>query len=253
MRKTLPAAGDRGAFLIYEKRTYRKLVKSEDLKHFEVKVKETDLLISADKELRTETEALVKKYRQELENYIQLDPFFQHTFSPYKPPRSAPRIAKAMAEAGRICGVGPMAAVAGALAEFVGKDLLKYGKEVIIENGGDIFLKTAQPRRIAVFAGKSPFSQRVTLEIDPADTPLGVCTSSGTVGPSFSFGLADAVTVISRAACLADAAATAIGNLVSKKADILKGLELAQRLKGIKGVIIIKDDEMGIWGKIKLV
>jgi ApbE superfamily uncharacterized protein (UPF0280 family) len=145
-----------------------------------------------------------------------------------------------------------MAAVAGAIAQFVGAELSAYSPEVIVENGGDIFLKSDSDRVVAIYAGQSPFSGKLGLEIKGKDTPLGVCTSSGTVGHSISFGRADAVTVIARSATLADAAATAIGNLISQPDDIPKGIEFARVNPELLGVLIIKDDKIGVWGRIKI-
>ena len=146
-----------------------------------------------------------------------------------------------------------MAAVAGAIAEAVGKDLLAYTPEVIVENGGDIFMKISQPRLVGVYAGESPFTGRIALEISPGEIPLGVCTSSGTVGHSLSFGAADAVVVLSHSTALADAAATAIGNRVRTADDIDVAIEQAQAIAGMVGVVIIKDDRIGMWGDVKLV
>lgn len=146
-----------------------------------------------------------------------------------------------------------MAAVAGAYAETVGRELVKASREVIVENGGDIFLASRKKRRVGVFAGASPFSGKLAVEIEPTRTPLGICTSSGTVGPSLSFGRADAAMIVAVSAALADAAASAAGNAVVTVADIPKGIDAVCGLKGIHGVLIIKDDKMGAWGDIKLV
>jgi hypothetical protein len=147
-----------------------------------------------------------------------------------------------------------MAAVAGAFAEFVGRDLLKYSTEIIVENGGDIFLKTTKSRLVGVYAGEdSPLTGKVALKIEPADTPLGICTSSGTVGHSLSFGKSDAVIVLSPSAALADAAATAIGNLVKTETDIQKALDYARGVTGLVGAAVIINDKMGVWGKINLI
>jgi ApbE superfamily uncharacterized protein (UPF0280 family) len=146
-----------------------------------------------------------------------------------------------------------MAAVAGAIAEAVGKDLLAHTPEVIVENGGDIFMKILRPRLVGVFAGESPFTGKIALEINPEETPLGVCTSSGTVGHSLSLGAADAVIVLSRSTALADAAATAIGNRVGDADDIDVAIEQAQAIDGLAGVVVIKGDKMGMWGSVKLV
>jgi ApbE superfamily uncharacterized protein (UPF0280 family) len=148
--------------------------------------------------------------------------------------------------------VGPMATVAGAIAEFLGRDLLKKGyKEVIVENGGDIFLKTAKTRLIGIYAGKSKLWNRLKLKIKPKDTPLGICTSSGTIGHSLSFGSADSVVILSRNASLADAVATATANRVNSKEDFQKSLNFARSIKGICAVVIILGNNLISWGKIE--
>ena len=145
-----------------------------------------------------------------------------------------------------------MAAVAGAIAEFVGRELLSYSPEIIVENGGDIYLKSLSNRLIGIYAGSSPFTGKIGLNVNGSDTPLGICTSSGTVGHSLSLGKADAVIAVSNSAILADAAATAIGNLVSQDEDIPRGIEFAQGIEGLNGVVIIKDDKMQLWGDIRI-
>jgi ApbE superfamily uncharacterized protein (UPF0280 family) len=145
-----------------------------------------------------------------------------------------------------------MAAVAGAMAESVSKDLFKFSKEVIVENGGDIYLATSKERRVAIYAGESPLSLKIGILIKPEETPLGICTSSGTVGHSLSFGKADAVCILSKSAALADAAATAVGNLVQEKRDIEKGLERGREIEGVLGAVIIVGEKIGIWGNITL-
>lgn len=239
--------------MTYEERTYRKRTKGEGLAKFEVMDKETDLLILADKNLQKEAHAAVLRYRADLENYILKDEKFLKSLTPRRVSLGAPAIVKDMANAGKRAKVGPMAAVAGAIAQYVGKELMKHSKEVIVENGGDIFLKTAKTRRISVFAGGSPFSEKIALEIDPEQTPIGICTSAGTVGHSLSLGSADAVVVMARSTALADAAATAIGNAVKSVADIQGGLNLARRIRGLSSALIIKDDHIGAWGKMKIV
>ena len=146
-----------------------------------------------------------------------------------------------------------MAAVAGALAERVGRALEPLSAEVIVENGGDIYLKVASPATVSLFAGKSPLSHRVGLKIDPELTPLGVCTSSGTVGHSFSFGRADAACVLAPNAALADAAASALGNRVQQAGDIAAALEWAAALPDILGAVVIVGDKLGAWGRVELV
>ncbi len=237
---------------MHEPRTYRSLVKTGDLVSFEVVEAETDLLICADRDLAPKAKELVKKARIELTKYIVKHPNFEKSFVPLPSDIGAPGIVSEMLKYSKRAGVGPMASVAGAVAEYVGKRLLKYSKQVIVENGGDIYMRTSLSRRVSVFSGSSPFSGRVALEISPEDTPIGICTSSGTVGHSLSFGSADAVAVCARSAALADAAATAIGNAVKTGKDLEEGLLAAKKIKGLSGVLIIKGDKMGIWGKLKL-
>lgn len=146
-----------------------------------------------------------------------------------------------------------MAAVAGAMAESVGRDLLPESPEVIVENGGDIFLLSEKEVRVGIFAHTSPLSFRVGLRISAARQGWGVCTSSGTVGPSLSLGRADAVCILSPSAALADAAATAVGNLVRSPSDVSRGLEKAQTIPGLTGVVIIIGDKLGAWGGVQLI
>lgn len=239
---------------LYQPRTYRKLINSPDLVRFRVVVRETDLFISAQTDLSDKAQDLTRRYYQQIEKYISRRPEFASSFVPLNVPSGAPQIIKAMAEAGFLAGVGPMAAVAGAMAEFVGKRLLKYTPQVIVENGGDIFLDSIKERKVLIYAGTSKFSQRLGLKIDGDDTPCGVCTSSGTVGYSFSYGQADAVVVVARSATLADAFATAICNQVKSNENIEKGLALArENANHIDGVVIIIADKLGSWGRIELV
>jgi uncharacterized protein len=238
---------------VYEKRRYREYTKAEGLAKFEVIFKETNLLVMAEKNICDQALAAAEKYYNQIEQYIKNHPHFQKSFKPVLINPFSPRIIWNMAWAAWRCRVGPMASVAGAVSEMVGYELASLSKEMIIENGGDNYLKSAKPRKVGVFAGASPLSEKIAIEIEPDDMPCGVCTSSGTVGPSFSFGKADAVCVVAKSAALADAAATAIGNAVHDVNTIHHGLEVAKKISDLTGVLIIKDDRMGIMGKIKIV
>jgi ApbE superfamily uncharacterized protein (UPF0280 family) len=237
---------------MFEKRTYRNLVKTDDLVKFEVIVKETDLLVRAKSDLFRETRESVLKHRRQIEAYIETNPEFQRSLLPLKEDPYAPEIVREMIRTSRLAQVGPMAAVAGAMAESVSKDLLTLSEEVVVENGGDIYLATSRERTIGIFAGDSPLSLKIGIVIGPEDSPLGVCTSSGTVGPSISFGKADAVCILSKSAALADAAATAVGNMVREKKDIDSGLERGKEIEGVLGTLIIVGEKMGVWGNVKL-
>jgi len=237
---------------MYEPRTYRHWIKDKDLVSFNIVVKETDLYIRASTNLRRKAHKLVLKYRDKLEKYIEQHPDFLTSLKPLSADKNAPLIIKKMSASAARVGIGPMASVAGAIAEFVGTELLAFSPEVIVENGGDIYLKSLRKRLIGIYAGKSPLTGKISLEINGEDTPLGICTSSGTVGHSLSYGRADAVIVVAKSATLADAAATATGNLIVQPSDIPNGIEFAKGIEGVKGVIVIKDDKVGLWGEVKI-
>jgi hypothetical protein len=216
-------------------------------------VKETDLLVRAKKDLSRETREAVLTYRHQIEAYIAAHPEFARSLVPLDEDPYAPRIVQEMIQSSRCANVGPMAAVAGAVAEFVSKGLLELSEEVIVENGGDIYMATCRTRTIGIYAGDSPLSLKVGILVQAEDSPLGICTSSGTVGPSLSFGTADAICILSKSAALADAAATAVGNKVKTKRNIEAGLETGKNIEGVLGALIIIGDRMGVWGNIQLV
>lgn len=238
----------------YQRRFYRDWVKAKNLHVIHFVSKETDLAVFTDKPVE---ESFIKErvflYRWQIENYISRDNRFLTSLKPVSVEISAAPIVKKMAEAAFKANVGPMSAVAAAIAEFLGRDLLRRGCcEVIVENGGDIFLKSKKMRVIGIYAGKSNLWNSVGIKIEPQDTPLGVCTSSGTLGHSLSFGLADNAIIISKNAILADAVATAVCNSVKNRNDFAKALEFARAIKGIKGVAIIMKNDLISWGKIEL-
>ncbi|BBE30277.1 thiamine biosynthesis protein ApbE [Tepiditoga spiralis] len=237
---------------MYEVRDYREKMKSQDMTNFRVMEFETDLFISAKKDLSKITKKMVKKYREEIINYSAKNIEFYKSLVPIVEKENASKIVKHMIKVSKLTNVGPMAAIAGAISEYVGIELLKYTDEVIIENGGDIFLKTKKERKIKIYAGKSKFSNKLSLKIKPNYEKLGICTSSGTFGHSLSFGKSDAVVVLSEDTLLADATATAIGNIIKTKEDIKKGIKFATSIKNIIGILIIVDNTLGSWGKIEI-
>jgi len=244
--------------MAYIARTYRKRTQGKGMISFPVRLKESDLLISVDKEsfqrdLETEALSLLAGLRRDLEQYIWHDPEFQTTLIPHHLLPGAPRIVRMMAAAARRSGVGPMAAVAGAVAEMVGRGLLRFTKEVIVENGGDIYMKTCHTRKVAIFAGNSPFSEKIGLKLAPHTGGYGICTSSATVGPSLSFGSTDAAVVVSASAALADAAASSLGNLIHCEEDFAPALKKTCKIKGVQGAVVILGDKLGVQGDIELV
>jgi ApbE superfamily uncharacterized protein (UPF0280 family) len=237
----------------FQERKYRNLLLDQRLTSFQVQIKETDLYLRATRDLSENARQSVLRHRYHIERYILGHPDFLRSLIPVPPDEFAPPIVRRMIRAGQTAGVGPMAAVAGAMAEAVGEDLLKESPEVMVENGGDIFFACSRETRVGIFAGNSPLSLRVGLAVPAAGHPWGVCTSSGTVGPSLSFGRADAVCILSPSASLADAAATAVGNLVGTLGDLEKGLEKAKVIEGVTGAVIILGEKLAAWGEMELV
>lgn len=233
---------------------YRTFLQSH-LKGFRVVYKQTDLFVLADKDLTDETLRLVREIRKPLEGYIMKNPLFLKSLVPLPEDPSATPMVQRMLFAGRVAGVGPMASVAGAIAEEVGRALLERGltREVVVENGGDIFLALKKEAKVSLFAGDSPFSGKIALLIPPELQPCGVCTSSGKIGHSLSFGKADAITVVHKDTAVADALATAFGNMLKEGKDFKKVSAKAEKIEGLLGVFaILKDKFYALSQKIRI-
>lgn len=243
--------------LTYMERTYRRW-SADDLIGSHVKVQQTDLHIRADVDVTKRAEELVLQFRLQLEEYIAENPTFLTRLSPMAMDNLAPAIVVDMLTAARKAEVGPMAAVAGSMAYFVGKSLEREGvREIIVENGGDIYLHRKKECTIAIYAGESPHSYKVGLRIFPEQMPCGICTSSGTIGHSLSLGKADSVTVLADSVALADAVATRLGNEVGEVKDSKKAvqaaLESARKIEDLSGVVVICRDALGAVGNLDLV
>lgn len=220
-------------------------------------VKETDLWMAVDGNVRisgmaAELENYIWRQRSYLEKYLEQDPHFRKALTPRLAKPGAPELAVCMARAANRAGVGPMAAVAGAFAQLAGEWLLEYSKQVIVENGGDIFCCCTQPLHVGVYAGSSPFSGRLVVDVDGAGKPRGICTSSATVGPSFSKGQADAAVIVATDAMLADAVATATANKVRTKEGLEHVTRFAMKIEGVEGVLVIMEDKLAACGNIQL-
>jgi ApbE superfamily uncharacterized protein (UPF0280 family) len=237
----------------YEKRTYRGKIRTQGLHLFGVCVKETDLWISAGQDLEEKARDLVFQCRYEIESYIRTHPLFKTALQPLPPDPYAPPVVKEMLETTARVGVGPMAAVAGAIAQYVGTGLMEYSKEVIVENGGDIYMQADRPLTVSIFAGDSPLSARIGLSIAEKQMPLGVCTSSGRIGHSLSLGVSHAVTVLAGSAVLADSAATALANTILERNDLEAAAATACDITGIIGGVAILGNTMASWGDVALV
>ena len=236
----------------FNKRTYRRRAGAGDMVSFNVVIKETDLWVSAGRNLEKETRDLVINYRHQLESYIISHPHFLTALEPYPDDPFAPPMVKEMIKVTKGIGVGPMASVAGAIAQFVATGLLDLTDQVIVENGGDIYLSVKRPATVTVFAGNSPLSGKIGLNIPVRQIPAGICSSSGTVGHSLSMGIADVVCLVSSSAVLSDGAATALGNRVRGRGDLEEIADRAAEIEGISGGLVITGDRMAAWGDKEL-
>ena len=243
----------------FEARKYREHMGIERFESFVITQKDSDLWIGIDKEsfqpkIKKYAEKKLIKLRSELEKYLDVHTEFQKSFTSVKALHSAPIIAKAMSSASMKAQTGPMAAVAGAFSQFIGRAIQKKFdvQEIVVENGGDIYISTKKDLFISVFAGSSSLSEKVGINISGATEKLGICTSAGTVGPSFSFGKADAVMVVCEDTLVADAYATAIANEVRTADDIEAALRYVDSEPLIQTVLVICEEKIGIKGKHEL-
>jgi ApbE superfamily uncharacterized protein (UPF0280 family) len=237
----------------YEERTYRNITGCNDLLSFNVAVKETDLWISCNRELEKDTRDLIINYRNQLETYIRSYPLFLTTLESYPEDVYAPRIVQDMILATGDLNVGPMASVAGAMAQYVGKGLLEKTDQVIVENGGDIFLKADRDITVSMLAGDSPLSGKLGIRVPVKRMPCGICSSSGKTGHSLSLGQSDVVCLVSSSSIRADGAATAVGNILISHEDLEKAANTANEIEGISGGVVIIGEKMATWGEIELV
>jgi len=238
---------------MFNNRTYRKHHRKKGLVSYDITVKETNLNIQTLTDLTDIAIKAVLHCRDYIETYIKLYPEFATSLLPVKKSYTAPEIIKTMIKAGDLTNTGPMASVAGMVAEYTGKALLPFSREVIVENGGDIFIQSDTKTTFTVYARNSPFSMACGILVKKRDTHYGMCTSSGTLGHSKSFGKADAVSVLSESCAIADAAATALANKIQKIEDIQKVIDKGKKIPGVDGIVIIKGESIGLWGDLKFV
>ncbi len=243
----------------YQPRLYREAMGNSRWTSFRSAYRETDLWVAIDREhYRQEavrfTMDRILCYREILEKHIADHPEFRDSLTPVVAPGGIHPLILGMSEAAMQAGTGPMSAVAGTVAEYVCRDLLaEYeADEVIIENGGDIFMKLTAPVSVAVHAGNSPLSEKIALQIKPDETPLSLCCSSGTVGHSLSFGMADACMIGCRSGAEADAFATAFCNQVKNAGMVHEITEKALCQPQIMSVVIIAGDKLALGGKLEV-
>ena len=224
----------------------RQLVKQ----HFEVR--QTAVTMIAEMRYLAVGKEAIFEAREVVERFIASDPLFRDTLEPYDEPDDAPPMIKRMCDAGRAAGVGPMAAVAGAIAEFSVQAMQAKGADhAVVDNGGDIALLLAEEANVGIYT-LNPKFRGLGLRCLPSGSIFGICTSSGLIGPSISFGRAEEAMVISRNVTLADACATKLGNLiVSDDQAVIQGaLDTVTSIVGVEGALVIVGDSIGVKGDL---
>jgi len=243
----------------YQPRLYRETMGNSRWESFTAAHRQTDLWIAVDKRsfhpnIRNYVSDRIRHYRAILDGHIAEHPDFLTSLTPIAHPFGVHPLIAEMAEASNIAGTGPMSAVAGALAERICTDIVsQFGaQEVIVENGGDIFMQLIKPATVSIYAGNSPLSEKLALTPDAAHSPLSLCCSSSTVGHALSFGTADACMVACRSGALADALATAFCNMVKTDESVQEVTQKALEMTEVKAIVIIRGDKVGMGGQIKV-
>ncbi|MDO9081715.1 MAG: UPF0280 family protein [Humidesulfovibrio sp.] len=221
---------------------------------FQIVVEQTDLFVTAGRDLSEPMLELVHSLRGELKNFMLLNPGFRESLRPVPAPDTAPRVAREMARAASLCNVGPMAAVAGTFAQLVADHFAPASPNLIVENGGDIFIHSTRERVVALL-GDPTSGARLGLRLKKNDFPVSLCASSAFIGPSLSLGQGELVVVRSRSGAFADAAATALANLIDSGDDLDLVLARARKMAplGLEGVFAQAGGKLGVWGKMELV
>ncbi len=233
---------------------YRKAVTVQGYFKWLVNYRHSDILISCDKEdITDKIRSPLKEVYSELDNFIKQNPVFLKSLSPIAPESFYPETISKMCRISVKFNVGPMAAVAGAVNDFLAKNLLKHCSSLIIENGGDLFVKSARDVTVNLYLKNSYFKNSISIKVKGEYTPCGICSSSGTFGHSYSMGRCDLATVIASSSLAADAAATSAANSVKNQDDIQPAIDYFRAFDDISGILLIKDKKIGMWGRFQLV
>ncbi|MFA7676653.1 MAG: UPF0280 family protein [Candidatus Omnitrophota bacterium] len=237
--------------MMYQERFYRDSIKANY--KLEISFKESDLLICSKEEIAPglAKKTLIDCY-EAVENYAKLKPEFLTSLCPLKEDKKAPVVVQKMLAAASNANIGPFASVAGAIAEETGLRLSLFSQEIIIENGGDIFLKINEDKTIGVYAGSDFEPEGIKLKIKSRNYPFGLASSSARIGHSLNFGRADLVTILSSQAAVADALATSLSNQIKQREDIEKIFSRITTNHFVEGLLIVFGGEIFLWGDLRL-
>ena len=231
---------------------YRSSVEKNNKYTWHIVYKHSDLLISSDKDIGAIIEEPLKEIYSQLEFCIRKDPQFLKSLVPLAQKSYYPEAIKKMCRLSSEFNVGPMAAVAGIVNDFLSQRVEKLCSYLVIENGGDIYAKSGSDLKIGIYAGNNFFSDKIVFKINSSDMPCGICSSSGTFGHSLSLGKCDLAVIISGSPVSADAAATAAANSVKSEEDIGKSIDYFYSFKSVLGILLIKNKKIGIKGNLQL-
>ncbi|MFO7727031.1 MAG: UPF0280 family protein [Desulfonatronovibrio sp.] len=235
-------------------RSYRNFCTADsDETAAQIVVEQSDLYIISKTDLKPHVLDRLNKIRRDIKGYIYLHPEFSHSLIPVEPDKNAPEIIRAMARASSLFGVGPMAAVAGAIAQDIAGHGSKFSPDILVENGGDIFMHSSKDRVVGLLPHPDePVS--LGIKISRKETPCAVCSSSATIGHSLSLGQGDLVTVRARSGAVADAGATFLCNTLRSRKSLKRINQMQAELqqKGITGVLAQLDHELIVWGNMEL-
>ena len=232
---------------------YRIFVDTQNKYTWKVKYRHSDLMIISDKDISLNITPTLIDFYSIIEKFSDKYPSFVKTFNPFIPASDSPDIIKKMCIESAVFNVGPMASVAGAVCEFLADRLARDNPYLAIENGGDIYIKSPNDITAGLYVKNRFFKDNLKIKIRKKILPCGIASSSGTLGHSLSLGKADLAAIVCSSAILADSAATAAGNMVKTKDDIEKTIDHFKDFKEIEGIVLIKDEKIGLFGNIELV
>jgi len=239
--------------LFIDKDIYRVKVDIKNKFSWKVNYKYSDLFIVSKIDIYEKIIKLLPDFYRIIQEFIKKYPSFAKTLNSFNPKDEFPDIIKKMCFASVTFKVGPMASVAGAVCQYLAQTLSKNNSYLLIENGGDIYIKSSSDIIANLFLNNKYFKDKIKIKIKKNILPCGIASSSGTLGHSLSLGKSDLTTVICKSPIFADAAATAVGNMIINKDDIQKTIDYFKKFNEILAMIIIKDDKIGLYGDIELV
>ncbi len=236
---------------MYEERFYRGHVLSKF--KLEVSFNESDLLICTDKKVdKWVIEPILEKYYCQIKKYVKEKPIFMNSLFPLEDDASASSIVKKMMESSRISGIGPFSSVAGAIAFYVGNEMSEICEEIVIENGGDIFLNIKEDKHLGIYLGERFKIKNLVLKIRKRNYSFGIASSSSVIGHSLNFGNADLVTVIAKDVIIADGLATSLSNKIKIVNDVELVIEEAKNIPELEAIFIAFDNKIFLWGDLEI-